>query len=170
MWLDIILLMVLVICVITDIRYRRIYNIIIFPVISIALVSHLAIGGLEGLRFALLGFIVGFIILIIPYLMGGMGAGDVKLLALIGTIKGMYFVINTALYMAIFGALIALVIMIFRKGVILRLKAIGYFVSCMRFGIKNSLWVDREGLQVTYPYGVAIALGTMFSFFGNGWF
>lgn len=170
MWLNAVLVITLIICIVTDVRSRKIYNKVLLPALIISLVTHLIVGGWTGLGFALLGLATGLSILLIPYIMGGMGAGDVKLLALIGAIKGVYFVINTAIFMAIFGALIALAIMIFRKGFIQRIKATGFFIGSLRLGLKTPIWFDRKSNQLTYPYGVAIAFGAMFSLFGNGWF
>ncbi|UTW70504.1 prepilin peptidase [Anaerobacillus sp. HL2] len=61
------------------------------------------------------GFFSRFSNLIYPFLFRGMGAGDVKLLAVIGALKGTSFVFTTAIYMAIVGAIIALLIMLFHK-------------------------------------------------------
>ena len=41
---------------------------------------------MHGFLFSGKGLLVGFLILLIPYLLGGMGAGDVKLMAAIGAI------------------------------------------------------------------------------------
>ena len=71
--------------------------------------------GFEGLKLSFLGFLAGLGILIIPYLFGGMGAGDVKLLAFVGAAKGVTFVVNSAIYMAFVGGVISLVILILNK-------------------------------------------------------
>ena len=44
--------------------------------------------GAAGLWTALLGLLAGFVLLLIPYLLGGMGAGDVKALAALGALLG----------------------------------------------------------------------------------
>jgi len=167
---NILLASILIICIITDIQNRKIYNMVVFPALIIALIMHLILGGWQALGYSLLGFMTGFLILLVPYLMGGMGAGDVKLLALIGCIKGAFFVLNTAIYMAIIGAFIALIIIMFRKGILQRLKAIGYYISGMKLGIRIPIWITRKAQQSTYPYGVAIVLGAVMSLIGNGWF
>ncbi|WP_202078112.1 prepilin peptidase [Caldalkalibacillus salinus] len=169
MWFDILLVIILTICVATDIKSRRIYNKFIFPTLLIALISHLFYGGWEALLGAFLGFLVGLGILLIPYLLGGMGAGDVKLLALIGAIKGTTFVIDTALYMAILGGLMAIFILLFRPGWKNRFKAIFYFLYALRYGVKIPLGMKRKGMQATYPYGVPIAAGALLCLFAEGW-
>lgn len=85
---------------------------------------------------ALLGFAAGLALLLIPYILGGMGAGDVKLLGLIGALKGSGFVLETFIYMAVIGAMLAILVIL------------------MRGGFKKSFGVGM-------PYGVAIAGGAV---------
>ncbi len=167
--LNILLLIVLLICLITDLKNRKIYNNVIFPSLLLTFILHFIFDGWSGLGFSLLGFIVGFSILLIPYFLGGMGAGDVKLLALIGAIKGMQFVLITSVYMALLGGVIALFVLFFRKGAFQRIKSIFYTMSCFRSGVKLPLFLDKEGLKATYPYGVAITGGALLSLFYKGW-
>ncbi|WP_246943558.1 A24 family peptidase [Bacillus pinisoli] len=169
MVLNILLLIVLLICLITDLKNRKIYNNVIFPSLLLTFILHFIFDGWSGLGFSLLGFIVGFSILLIPYFLGGMGAGDVKLLALIGAIKGMQFVLITSVYMALLGGVIALFVLFFRKGAFQRIKSIFYTMSCFRSGVKLPLFLDKEGLKATYPYGVAITGGALLSLFYKGW-
>lgn len=163
MFFNITLVIILMICIITDIKERKIYNKVIFPSLILALIAQLIVNGLDGLLFGVIGFLVGFFLLLIPYVMGGMGAGDVKLLALIGALKGPAFVVTTAIYMAVIGGIIALGILLFRKGVWNRLASITYAVAGFKSGIKIPLSFNKESMQTTYPYGVAIAGGAIIS-------
>jgi len=165
MLFNLVLLIILIICVITDLKNRKIYNLVIFPGILLAFGLHAYETGWTGLGFSVLGFLAGLGILLIPYLLGGMGAGDVKLLALIGALKGTSFVLFTAFYMAILGGIIALGILLFRKGL---LKSLLYSFYTKRYGMKMSDFFDKQTLKVTYPYGVAIAGGALCSLFLKG--
>ncbi len=160
MWMDVLLLLILAICVATDLWNRKIYNIIIFPGLILTIVLHIIFGGWQELSSSLLGLSVGLGVLLIPYLMGGMGAGDVKLLALIGAMKGSSVVLITALYMALLGGAIAILILLFRKGAFHRIKSILYSLYCLRFGLRMPILIKGE-LQTSYPYGVAIAGGAL---------
>jgi prepilin peptidase CpaA len=161
MWSNILLIILLVICVFTDLKERKIYNKVLLPFLVMAFALHIGTNGWSGLTSWTVGLLVGLAILLIPYLMGGMGAGDVKLLAVIGAIKGMSFVLMTALYMGLVGGIIAIVIFLFRKGFLSRIKQPIYFFSCLRLGVKFPLVLDKEALSTTYPYGVAIAAGAL---------
>ncbi|MBT2639965.1 prepilin peptidase [Bacillus sp. ISL-39] len=161
MLVDFLLITLIVICVITDLRERKIYNKVLFPFLLAGLALNTATDGIQGLTFALAGTAVGFSILLIPYLLGGMGAGDVKLLAVVGSLKGAVFVLTAAVYMALAGGILALLILFFRKGAINRLKQIGMFLGGLRSGMKVPHGLDKEALNTTYPYGVAIAIGAL---------
>lgn len=169
MLFDIVLLIVLVVCVVTDVRKRLIYNKIIFPALILSFSFHIVFDGWSGLGYSLIGFLIGFCILLIPYFMGGMGAGDVKLLSLIGALKGPVFVINTSIYMALVGGGVALIILLFSSGGSGRFN---YYFKWMylRFkGIRVPLAKTKESMKTTYPYGVAIAGGAILSFVGKAW-
>lgn len=163
------LIIVLVICLVTDLKSRRIYNKVIFPSLLLTFFIHAFTSIGSGIMFSLLGFLTGLGILFIPYMLGGMGAGDVKLLALIGAMKGTAFVVYTGIYMALIGGLIALGILFFRKGVFTRLKSIIYSIAGIKHGVRIPLGIDKDALQATYPYGVAIVGGAFICLFARGW-
>ncbi|MBB3113822.1 prepilin peptidase CpaA [Paenibacillus phyllosphaerae] len=167
MWINALLLAVLSICVVTDIRSRKIYNNVILPVFVLAVVFQTATSGWDGALHALAGLAVGFAILFIPYMLGGMGAGDVKLLALVGALKGVGFVLVASFYMALVGALMALLIVLFKKGFRERVRFVQYVAVCIRFRLKLPL--QGAFTSGTYPYGVAIAGGCLFGLMLKGW-
>lgn len=159
MLLNIILVMVLIICFVTDLKQQRIYNKVIFPALIAVLLFHLGTSGFNGLRLSFIGFLVGIALLIIPYFLGGIGAGDVKLLALIGAIKGSDFVLNTALYMAVIGGIIALIIIISNGALAKVLKQLWLWIYSLLCGIKYRLEFPTSAFLKKYPYGVAIVGG-----------
>ena len=72
----------------TDFTKFKVYNLLTFPVFFAGLAYGAISGGLSGLGFALSGAFAGFAILMIPYLMGGLGAGDVKFMMAMGSWLG----------------------------------------------------------------------------------
>jgi prepilin peptidase CpaA len=76
------------ISVVEDIRRQKIPNWVTYPCIALAIGYHTLSNGLNGLLFSLGGLALGFGFFIIPYLLGGMGAGDTKLMAAAGAILG----------------------------------------------------------------------------------
>jgi prepilin peptidase CpaA len=166
--INVMLLTTLAICVITDLRSRKIYNVLIFPGLLVALVYHFAVGGWFSFGNALSGFLVGLSVLLIPYLLGGMGAGDVKLLALVGALKGSAFVLLAALYMALLGGIIALILLLGRKGSKERIHWLLISLYSLRYGVKMPLLLHKDNMTMTYPYGVAIAGGAILGLWLKG--
>lgn len=168
MWADILLVVILAVCVFTDLKSRNIYNVVIYPTLIWAIGVHALTGGWSGLAYSLLGFTAGLCVLLIPYLMGGMGAGDVKLLALVGALEGYAFVLGASVYMSLLGALMAIGILLLKNGLRERIRFIGFMLLCLRFRMLPKL----EGGYFTmgaYPYGVAIAGGSLAALALKGW-
>jgi len=163
---EILLLTVLSICLYTDLRYKKIYNIVIFPGIIIALVYHFAMGGIPELWFGIKGFLLGMVLLLIPFALGGMGAGDVKLLGFIGTCCGPSFVWMAFLATALSGGLMAILILIKNKKLLSSLKAVWYTFFSF-FGVTprvNMLGTLEAQNAIAFPYGVAITTGTIVAY------
>ena len=108
-------LLMLTVCLVTDLRSRKIYNLVIFPVLIFGICYNVVTGGGSGLLQSLWGTLAGLGILIIPFALGGMGAGDVKLLAVIGAVKGPMFIGYTAIGMGLAGGVIALAIILYQR-------------------------------------------------------
>jgi prepilin peptidase CpaA len=161
----IILMIALAISFFTDIKNRKILNIVTLPAILIGILTHTFINGFDGFLFSLLGMLTGFGLLFIPYALKGMAAGDVKLVMAIGALKGSAFVFGSFLYIAIIGGIIALIILIIQKDLLNTLKRI--FISA-HFKTLDSL--SKNEYHHAFPYGVAIVLGTIsyytMSYFG----
>ncbi|SES16593.1 prepilin peptidase CpaA [Gracilibacillus ureilyticus] len=147
--IDVFLLIILAICVITDLRSRKIYNKVVFPALLITFFYQFVTGGWESLSHSFIGFLIGFSLLLIPYFLGGIGAGDVKLLGLIGAMKGGMFVFQSFIYIALIGAVIALFVLFIRRDF---WKSI-YNYTVYKQRIKSGV------LTGAYPYGIAIAGG-----------
>jgi prepilin peptidase CpaA len=64
--------------------------------------------GIQGFLLSLCGLGLGFVLLLLPYLMGGMGAGDVKALGALGALIGPYDLLQVFIYMGLYGGALAL--------------------------------------------------------------
>jgi prepilin peptidase CpaA len=153
--IDYVLIAVLLISIFTDLQSQKIYNAVLFPAILFAFSYHLVIGGGQEVLLSIKGAGLGLLLFLIPYLLGGIGAGDVKLLAVVGAYKGTVFVLYSFFLTAILGGLIALFILLYRRELI---KTIQSLLSRLIVWKLPSL--DDED-KVCFPYGVAIALGSM---------
>lgn len=74
---------------VVDVMRFKVYNWLTFPLLLGGLIYHAFSGGWDGLAASAIGTLVAFGTLIIPYAMGGIGAGDVKLMAAVGAWLGL---------------------------------------------------------------------------------
>lgn len=156
--------MVLFICLFTDIKSRKILNVVTIPTVIIGLILNIFSYGFEGFWFSGKGFLVGLGLLIIPYLLGGMGAGDVKLMAAIGALMGSSFVFYSFIYTALIGGVIALLLIFKARGFVKTIKFFFFNIFNIIFLKSNlgSIIIPKDRKRsISFPYGVAIVLGTL---------
>ncbi|MCP8969321.1 A24 family peptidase [Ectobacillus ponti] len=155
----------LITSLITDIRQRKILNIVTFPAMLFGFLYHTAAQGWNGVLFSVSGFLVGLGVLLIPHLLGGMGAGDVKLMAAVGAMMGSAFVFHAFLYTAIIGGVISAALIMKKNGMWNTIKSAIFIVIFLRMDVVVS--PDGKG-HITFPYGIAIVLGTGCTFVWGG--
>ena len=76
--ITVLLLILLCLAVYHDLKFRKVPNKITLPIALAGILLSLLDSGLEGLVFSIVGLVFGLLIFIIPYMLGGMGAGDVN--------------------------------------------------------------------------------------------
>lgn len=72
----------------TDIRQFKVYNALTFPAIACGLLYHTFFSGWAGLATSTSGVFIALLIMLLPYLLGALGAGDVKFLMALGAWLG----------------------------------------------------------------------------------
>lgn len=151
---------VLTIAVITDLGWSRIPNWLTFPGMAAGVTAHSWSSGVEGAVFAIVGLTVGLGVFLVLYLMGGVGAGDVKLLAAVGTLVGPYGALVSGIFAMALGGVYALGAMWYRWGsseMITRLAVAGQG-ALLKGGTS---WMQDLALPFRLRYGLAIAAGTL---------
>jgi prepilin peptidase CpaA len=131
---------------IDDLARRQIANWIPLSALAAGFGWQIGQSGLSGLLYAGIGTVAGFAVFLIFYLLGGMGGGDVKLMAGFGALLGFHQVVSAALWTAGVGGVIAL-------GVL--------GVRAVRRALGGTTKPDHE--QDSIPYAPAIALGVWLS-------
>ena len=151
---NITLLLVSFLGAIYDLKARRVPNWLTLGTFILVLLYNLILFNWNGLLISLSGFFVGILLLLIPYLMGGMGAGDVKLLGTLGALTSYKSVISIFLYSAICGLVLGIIWIIFTPGHFKFLITTGQILPA----------VDKKQ---KVPYAIAIFLGiTLYIVFG----
>src|SRR5712691_7755539 len=97
-----------------DLYRRRIPNALTLGAALAALVVSSYTGGLAGAGSSVTGWVIATALWLPLYALGGMGAGDVKLIAAVGAWLGPADVIHAALYAAIAGAVFAVALALAR--------------------------------------------------------
>lgn len=164
---DIILAAVVIICVYTDLRNRKIYNAVVVPAALAGMAVHLFFSGVDGFVFSVKGLAAGMGLLFIPFVLGGFGAGDVKLLGVVGALKGTVFVFKAFLATGIIGGVLALLVLIKQKRVLSTLKRIGqsfYILVGSVFKVNTLQSLDTAEFHESLPYGLAIGIGTLLAY------
>jgi prepilin peptidase CpaA len=163
------LVCVLAAAAIMDLRFRRIPNSLTVAALLVALLGR-AVFGLDFLVGGMAGACLGMVTLLPLFAMGGIGGGDAKLLIAVGAFLGPQGFIVALLATAIAGGIMAAAYAT-QRGVILPalLNTRGlltWVVTGGRRGERTTL--QMEG-AVSVPYGVAIAVGTLFAlWYGAG--
>jgi prepilin peptidase CpaA len=119
--------------------------------------------GIDGFIFSILGIAAGIGLLIIPYMMGGMGAGDVKLMGAVGSFLGAKATFEAFIFIALAGGVYSLLLILSRRDVfrgffsekLMILSNIAMLRQYMPLNSENSSQKPR------LKYGVAIAFGTI---------
>lgn len=164
------LALLLVIAIAHDVRARRVPNTLVLAGLGLAWLLHAVALGVGSVPLAgpawwspLAGLLTGMAALMPLYLLRATGAGDVKLMGMVGAFIGTQPVLTTTFYTFLAGGLLSLAFML-RPGVA------QHALANMRFLLSD--WLLRtqagqglrlaplQGTAARLPYAVAIALGT----------
>lgn len=141
-----------------DTRRRIIPNALTFPVIAAAIALNTYTGGAAGFWFSAAGLGAGVALMLLPFAVGGLGGGDVKMLAAVGALKGAEFAFYTFLFSAVAGGLIALVRVIATGRGRETLTNMRCIIMQLSVGIKPGTESQSHG---AFPYSCAIAAGCL---------
>lgn len=159
-----------------DYAERRVPNWLNALIAVVGLAVQAAYFGWPGVGWGMFGLFVGFAVLIVPWLMHGMGAGDVKLMMAAGVWLGPWLTLLSFAVGGIIGGIVA-VIMITTTGrtvhaltnmqtILTKVRrfdtAFGEFGGARTFGVTSQL----------LPYGVPLTagmLGVLLTHYFGGW-
>ena len=142
--------------IVEDLARRRISNWIPLSAFGAGVLLQSSLHGWRGTGSALLGTIAGFSIFLIFYLLGGMGGGDVKLMAGFGALLGVKKLFEAALWTAGCGGVLAAV-------VIAASTLRGFWRSYHSASSRTGSIPPAAKAAESIPYAPAIAAGVWLS-------
>ena len=156
---------VLVAAAVFDLRRGVVYNWLTYPAIvvglALAAVQGAAAGDLGGVFFdRVLGFGLGFGVLFAAYLMGGMGGGDVKLMAAVGAFLGLQDTLDAIMYSFLVAVVVGLVVMVWKgetRTVARRLLTAFKILPLPTARMSEAVPANTR----LVPFGFAVCVGTL---------
>jgi prepilin peptidase CpaA len=145
-------------CAAIDIRTRRIPNGITFGMAALGMT--LAAIGLSGVSLAssLVGLLLGLLLMLPGHFLGATGAGDVKLMAAVGTVLGLERIVQAFLLTAIAGGVLAAGLAIANRRLGATVRRTGKLVTAPG-DAKREIEAPEAGNR--FAYGPAIAAGSV---------
>ncbi len=141
-----------------DVRHRRIPNRLTVPAAAAGLLlAAVELGPAAGALFSLKGFGAGFCLFFIPFLMGGMGGGDVKLLAALGCWTGAAGIFTVFLYAALCGGVMSLAVIARNGG----MPGLCVILGNLFFDLVSFRMPETGALHIPYALPVAFGYGVL---------
>ena len=159
----------------------KVPNKLTFPLVftgwALGLANNFGLGACEdgvsaGIGSALVGTLVGLGLMLPIYIIGGMGAGDVKLLAGVGAWVWGTVTLYAFCASAVIGGLIAVAMVLYRKAWEKHRDQFwmiwNEMVTIRDAEQLSVIAAERKSSMLLLPYGIPIALGTIAYFAWNG--
>ncbi len=156
-------------CAVVDVRTFRVPNVLTIPLLIGGLIYQTATAGPSGLLGGLLGALLGFAVLFGLYLLGAMGAGDVKLMAGVGAWLGVLGAIYVFAVAGVATGIYSIVILSWHGRLGQAFSTIQISLFQMKTIVKHLGANDRVEDMVTHgdrrqrlvPFGAMVALGVV---------
>ena len=155
------LLVLLVSCSVTDLSARRIPNAVLLPALMASLFINSVAGGVAGVSDWITGLLIGLLMLMPLHVLGRMGAGDVKLMGVVGSTLGAWGAIVAGLATMMAGGVLAVlyVVWLFTKpGLVSWISGAMQPFTGKAAATDEMTWQNVRATEI--PYAVAIAAGT----------
>jgi prepilin peptidase CpaA len=147
-----------------DLLAHRIPNRLTGSLLCAGFALQFAFSGWSGLAQAALGGVVGLAMLLPFYLLRAMGAGDVKLLAAMGTLLGPQWALVAGIYTLIAGGVLAMCYLLAGALRAAAQPATASWPLRMHFALERAQQLRRE----RFPYALAIVVGAFASLAQRG--
>ena len=155
------LVVVMTAAALSDLRSRRIPNRLVLAGLAVGLATRAVLGWsalAAGLAAAVLALVFGIAL----FSLGAMGAGDGKLMAVVGAFLGLEQTLAALMAAAVAGGVLSMVLAL-RRGVFIPvlLRTRDLAVWLLTLGRRGERVRMESAGSVTFPFGVAIAIGAV---------
>ena len=149
---------------VSDLRTARIPNWLTYSGLASALLLRAALLGWAGLKSGVEATLIAGALFFFLFVIGAMGGGDLKLMAAVGAWAGSEHVIPVLVATGLAGGLLAVVYMICGGAV---RRSLWNVPELIRFRLISGFQPHpflsvREAGTLRVPFGIAIAMGTLF--------
>lgn len=144
-----------------DFHSHRIPNLLVVCGIVLGLLVNSYLGGVDGLDSSLLGMLIGLGLFLPFYALGGMSAGDVKLMAMTGSFLGPIVTLSAVALSLIMGSVFGMAILLYKKQLIRLLQRYWAMASLRTYIAPQA----DDAARQRFPYAIAIFTGVLISFF-----
>ena len=159
-----VLFVLLAAAVATDVVNHRIPNLLLLPALGLALMLHTMSGGMDGLITSAGGLTLGLAMLLPLYALGGMGAGDVKLLGVVGSFLGPWGAVIAGMATMMAGTVLGITVIVWQRVRPVIESHAAQLQNSPDTGVRTtsvSHLLGRQKLVTYIPYAPAIAVGTV---------
>ena len=151
-----------------DLKVRKIPNWLVL----VGAASGIAVNGYQGLNpfmQSIVGLVGGILVLLLPFALGWIGAGDVKFFGVVGALLGVSWLPRVFFYSALSAGLIAIAYLFFGTT---RLGSIKNLWTDLKIALLSLGRVTPDPVQIrskerggSVPWGVAFAIGTIIAYY-----
>lgn len=163
---------VLIVAAFIDGRQLRVPNWLTYSMVLSGLAYNAWVGGWSGLGDGLVGMLVGLACLLPLYAVGGMGAGDVKLLGGVGAWLGATVTFYAFCVSTVVGALMAVAMVVWRGAIAHHysqlLLILSEWMTIREPRELSRIAAERKPSMLLLPYGIPICVGSIAYFFYAG--
>jgi len=157
-------------CMATDLSSRRIPNLLT----GLGALSGLALNalcfGADGLVASGAGFAVAIAVLLVPFALGGIGGGDVKMMAAVGALLGPRVTAGALMAGLILGGIVMAAHLVRLGRLRETVRTVGTMAAASAIGgsLEPLHVSDSTPGAVTLPYSVPLGLGTLLALIASG--
>lgn len=166
-WRTGVVILLLIFAAVSDYRTRRIPNwLVVFGALyGVIYNTVLPLTPHNNILFPLMGVALGLLLFLPLYLTRAMGAGDVKLLGMVGAFLGPGDTFYAALSSMIVGGVLAILFVLARGKALVMYRNLASVIHLSAISVTNrtipNLQIAPQASAGKLPYGVAIAIGTI---------